>query len=109
MSMGLFQDSSGQSLMILILLPKQTSDIKTMRPEEAFGQLKVHELRLQERKSIDVEQALLSRAFSMSKKDKKGSSSSIRGQGKKGKGKDCGGDANGEKKKKKFDKSKVKC
>ena len=74
-----------------------------MRLEEAFGQLKV-----QERKSRDVEQALLSRAFSMSKKDKKRSSSSVRGQGKKGKGKHCVGDANGEKKKKQFEKSKVK-
>ena len=31
----------------LILLLEQTSDLKTMRLEEAFGQLKVHELRLQ--------------------------------------------------------------
>ena len=30
----------------LILLPEQTSDLKTMRLEEAFGQLKVYELRL---------------------------------------------------------------
>ena len=33
----------------LILLLEQTSDLKTMRLEEAFGKLKVHELRLQER------------------------------------------------------------
>ena len=33
----------------LILLLELTSDLKTMRLEEAFGQLKVHELRLQER------------------------------------------------------------
>ena len=63
----------------LILLLEQTSDLKTMRLEEAFGQLKVHELRLQERNSRDEEQALLSRAFNMSKKDQKGSSSSGRG------------------------------
>ena len=69
-----------------------------MRLEEAFGQLKVHEWRLQERNSRDEEQALLSRAFNMSKKDQKGSSLSGRGRGKKGKGKDRGGDANGEKK-----------
>ena len=84
----------------LILLLEKTSDLKTMRLEEAFGQLKVHELRLQERNSRDEEQALLSRAFNISKKDQKGSSSSGRGRGKKGKGKDCGDDANGEKKKK---------
>ena len=83
----------------LILLLEQTSDLKTMRLEEAFGQLKVHELRLQEWDSRDEEQALLSRAFNMSKKDQKGSSSSGRGRGKKGKGKDRGDDANGEKKK----------
>ena len=34
----------------LILLLEQTNDLKTMRLEEAFGQLKVHELRLQEKK-----------------------------------------------------------
>ena len=79
-----------------------------MRLEEAFGQLKVHELRLQERNSRDEEQELLSRAFNMSKKDQRGSSSSGRGQGRKGKDKDRGGDANGEKKKKQYDKSKVK-
>ena len=45
----------------------------------------------------------------MSKKDQKRSSSSRSGQGKKGKGKDRSGDANGEKKKKQFEKSKVKC
>ena len=84
----------------LILLLEQTSDLKTMRLEEAFGQLKVHELRLQERNSRDEGQAVLSRAFNMSKKDQKGSSSSIRGRGKKGKCKDRGDDANGEKKKK---------
>ena len=33
----------------LILLLAQTSDLKTMRLDEAFGKLKVHELRLQER------------------------------------------------------------
>ena len=93
----------------LILLLEQTSDLKTMRLEEAFGQLKVHELRLQERNSRDEEQALLSRAFNMSKKDQKGSSSSGRGREKTGKGKDHGDDANGEKKKKQFDKSKVIC
>ena len=43
------------------------------------------------------------------RRDQKGSSSSIRGRGKKGKGKDCGDDTNGEKKKKQFDKSKVTC
>ena len=80
-----------------------------MRLEEAFGQLKVHELRLQDRNSRDEEQALLSRAFNMYKKDQKGSSSSGRRLGKKGKDKDCGGEANGEKEKKQFDKSKVKC
>ena len=37
----------------LILLLEQTSDLKTMRLEEAFGQLKVHKLRLQERNSRD--------------------------------------------------------
>ena len=92
----------------LILPLEQTSDLKTMRLEEAFGKPKVHELRLHERNSRDEEQALLSRAFNMSKKDQKGSFSSGRGRGKKGKEKDCGGDANGEKKKKQFDKSKVK-
>ena len=92
----------------LILLLEKTSDLKTMRLEEAFGQLKVHELRLQERNSRDEEQSLLSRAFNMSKKDQKRSSSSRRGHRKKGKGKDHGGDANGEKKKKQFDKFKVK-
>ena len=35
----------------LILLLEQTSDLKTMRLEEAFGQLKVHELRLKQRNS----------------------------------------------------------
>ena len=63
----------------LILLLEQIRDLKTMRLEEAFGQLKVHELRLQERNSRDEEQALLSRTFNMSKKDQKGSSSSRRG------------------------------
>ena len=89
----------------LILLLEQTSDLKSMRLDEAFGQLKVHKLRLQERNSRDEEQALLSKAFNMSKKNQKGLSSSGRGQGKKGKGKDRGDDANGEKKKKQFDKS----
>ena len=37
----------------LILLLEQKSDFKTIRLEEAFGQLKVHELRLQERNSRD--------------------------------------------------------
>ena len=63
----------------LVLLLEQKSDLKTMRLEEAFGQLKVHELRFQFRNSRDDEQELLSRAFNMSKKDKKGSSSSGRG------------------------------
>ena len=80
-----------------------------MRLEEPFGQLKVHELRLQERNSRDEEQALLSRAFNMYKRDQKGSSSSRRGRGKKGKDKDHGDDDNREKKKKQFDKSQVKC
>ena len=39
----------------LILVLEQTSDLKTMRLEVAFGQLKVHELRLQERNSRDEE------------------------------------------------------
>ena len=93
----------------LILLVDQISYLKTMRLEKAFWQLKVHELRLQERNSRDEEQALLSRAFNVAKKDQKSSSSSGRGQRMKGKGKDRGGDANGEKKKKEFDKSNVKC
>ena len=80
-----------------------------MRLKEAFGQVKVHELRLQERNSRDEEQALLSRTFNKSKKDQRGSSSSGRGGGRKGKSKDCGGRVDGENKKKKFDKSKVKC
>ena len=46
-----------------------------MRLEEAFRQLKVHELRLQERNSRDEEQALISRAFNTYKKGQKGSSS----------------------------------
>ena len=66
----------------LILLLQQTIDLKTMRLKEAFGQLKVHELRLQERNSRDEEQELLSRTFNMSKKDQRGSSLSVRGQGK---------------------------
>ena len=74
-----------------------------MRLEESFGQLKVHELRLQERNSRDDEQALLSRVFIMSKKDQRGSSSSGRGRGRKGKGKAFDGEANGEKKKKQFE------
>ena len=93
----------------LILLLEQTSDLKTMRLEEAFRQLKVHELRLQERNSRDEEKSLLSRAFNMSTKDQKRSSSNGRGRGKKGKDIDHSGNANGEKKKKQFDKSKVKC
>ena len=93
----------------LILLLKQTSDLKTMRLEEAFGKLKVHELRFQERNSRDEDQAFLSRAFNMSKKDQRGSSSSRRERRKKGKGKDHCGEANGEKKKKQFDTSNVKC
>ena len=59
----------------LILLLEQTSDLKNMRLEEAFGQLKVHELRLQERNSRNEEQTLLSRDFNKSNKDKRGSSS----------------------------------
>ena len=43
------------------------------------------------------------------KKDQKGLTSSGREQGKKVKGKDQGGEANGEKKNMQFDKSKVKC
>ena len=39
----------------LILLLEHTSDLKTMRLEKAFGQLKVHELRLQDRNSRDEE------------------------------------------------------
>ena len=50
----------------------------------------------------------LSRAFKKSKKDQRGSSSSGRLCGKKGKDKDRGGEVDGEKKKKPFDKSKVK-
>ena len=80
-----------------------------MRLEEAFGQLKVHELRLQERNSRDDEQALLSRAFKNYNKDQRGSFSSGRGRGRKGKGKYCDGEVDGEKKKKQFEKSKVKC
>ena len=91
----------------LILLLEQTSDLKTRRLIEAFGQLKVHELRLQERNSRDDEKALLPRAFNMSK-DQRGSSSSGRERGRKGKGKDRGGEVNGEKKKKQFNKSKIK-
>ena len=53
----------------LILLLQQTSDLKTMRLEEAFGQLKVHELRLQARNSRDEEQALLYKVFNRYKKD----------------------------------------
>ena len=67
----------------------------------------MHELRLQERNSRDEEQVLLSRAFNKSKKDQRGSSSSGRVSGRKGKGKDCGNKVDGEKKKP-FDKSKVK-
>ena len=85
----------------LILLLEQTSDLKTMKIEEAFGQLKVHELRLQERNSRDDEQALLSKAFNKSKKNQRGSSSSGRGQAKDHVG--------GEKKKKPFEKCKVEC
>ena len=59
----------------LILLLEQTSDLKSMRLEEAFGQLKLHELRLQERNSRDEEQALLYRVFNRCKKDQIGSSS----------------------------------
>ena len=77
-----------------------------MRLEEALGQLKVHELIFQERNSRDEEQALLSRAFNKSKKDQRGSYSSGRGQGRKGKAKDYGGEVDGEKKT--FNKSKVK-
>ena len=80
---------------VVILLLEQTSDLKTTRLEEVFGQLKVHELRLQERNSRDEEQAILFRAFINSKKDQRGSSSSGRGHGRgrarKGKGKDHGG------------------
>ena len=93
----------------LIFLFQQTSGLKTMRIEEAFGQLKVYEVRLQERNSRDEEQALLSRAFNKSKKVQRGSSSSGRGRGRKRKGKDHGGEVNEEKKKKQFDKFKVKC
>ena len=39
----------------LILQLEQKSDLKTMRLQEAFRQLKVHELRLQERNSRDEE------------------------------------------------------
>ena len=77
-----------------------------MRLEEALGQLKVHELIFQERNSRDEEQALLYRAFNKSKKDQRGSYSSGRGQGRKGKAKDYGGEVDGEKKT--FNKSKVK-
>ena len=80
-----------------------------MSLEEAFGKLKVHELRLQERNSRDEEQTLLSRAFNKSKKDQRGSFSCGRGHARKGKGKDHGGEGHGEKKKNPFDKSKVKC
>ena len=37
----------------LILLLEQTRNLKSMRLEKAFGKLKVHELRLQERNSRD--------------------------------------------------------
>ena len=87
----------------LILLLEQTSDLKSMRLDEAFGQLKVHELRLQERNSRDEDQALLSRVFNKSKKDQKGSSTSERECGRKGKSKDCGNEVDREKKKKPFD------
>ena len=43
-----------------------------MRLEKTFGQVKVHELRLQERNSRDEEQTFLSRAFNKSKKDEGG-------------------------------------
>ena len=79
-----------------------------MRLDEAFGKLKVHELRLHKRNSRDEDQVLLSRVLNMSKKDQRGSSSSVRGQGRKRKGKGCGNETNGEKKKK-FDKSNVRC
>ena len=71
----------------LILLLEQTSYLKTIRLEEVFGQLKVHELRLHERNSRDDEQALLSRAFIMSKKDQNGSSSNSRDEERKEKAK----------------------
>ena len=48
----------------LILLHEKISDLKSMRLEETFGQLKVHELKLQERNLRDEEQGLLSRAIS---------------------------------------------
>ena len=66
-------------------------------------------MRLQERNSRDEEQAVLSRAFKKSKKDQRSLSSSGRECGRKGKGIDHGDEVNGEKKKKPFDKSKVKC
>ena len=86
----------------------QTSHFKTMRLEESFGQLKVYELRLQERNSRDEEQEILSRASNSSNKDHKGSSSSGRRRGMKEKGKDFNSELDREKKKKQFDKCKVK-
>ena len=71
-------------------------------------QMKVHELRLQERNSRDEEKALLSRAL-ISQEGSKGSSSKVRRRGRKRKGKDRSGEVDGEKKKKQFDKPKVKC
>ena len=63
----------------LILLLELTSDLNIMRLEEAFEQVKVHELRLQERESRDEERALLPWYFIKSKKHQRGSSSSERG------------------------------
>ena len=61
----------------LIILLEQTSDLKTMRLEEAFGQIKEHELRIQERNSRDEEQALLYWVFNRYKKDQRGTSSKV--------------------------------
>ena len=61
----------------LILLLQQTSDLKTMRLEESFGQLNVHELRLQARNSRDEEQALLYKVFNRYNKDQRGPSSKV--------------------------------
>ena len=63
---------------VLILLLEQTSKLKSMKLKEAFGKLKVYELRLQERNSSNEDQTLLSRAFNKSKKNQRGSSSRVR-------------------------------
>ena len=76
MNMVFFQDYSCQlqNNFMLLFFSLRRRDLNFMRLEEAFEQLKVHELRLQERNSRDEEQALLSKAFNNSKKNQRGSS-----------------------------------